>query len=75
MKKPGNDVNIPNHASKVRNRRVSPRVKNVSNTTIYKLTINPRFSAVAISARNSGAVTVSEPAPNPPKILANSMNP
>lgn len=53
----------------------SPNVKKLSKTTMYKLTINPLFSAVAISAKNSGAVTVSEPAPNPPKILANSMKP
>lgn len=42
---------------------------------MYKLTINPRLFAVAISARKRGAVTVNEPAPRPPKILANSMNP
>lgn len=53
----------------------SPSVKKVNKTTIYRLTIRPRLSAVAISARNRGAVTVNEPDPSPPKILANSMNP
>jgi hypothetical protein len=52
-----------------------PSVKKVNRTTMYKLTISPRFFAVAISARNKGAVTVRHPAPRPPKILAKSMNP
>jgi len=52
-----------------------PSVKKVNRTTMYRLTISPRFFAVAISARNRGAVTVKHPAPSPPKILAKSMNP
>jgi hypothetical protein len=42
---------------------------------MYRLTINPRFLAVAISARKRGAVTVKHPAPRPPKILAKRIKP